>query len=433
MLLSATIASLLFSLASAAPAPSQLVTRNNDVHTNDIVPAVKNVQTGVRPYYLVGNMTDSPLKTKLESCYEDPIKVSHFSISHRGAALQFPEHTVEGINAAAREGAGVIECDVSFTSDRQLVCRHSQCDLHTTTNILTIPSLAAKCTKPFTPASNGTAASANCCTSDITLAEFRSLCGKMDGFNASATTAEYYQKGTPSWRTDLYSTCGTLLTHAEYIDQVNNLGLSFTAEAKEPAVEMPFQGNYTQADFTQQIVDEFKAAKVHPSRVWLQSFLLDDVLRWVQTEPEFGAQAIYLDERTDTPEGYATAVASMANLTAQGVKIIAPSLTYLLAVDNSTNSIVPSTYAKAAKAAGLKIITWSLERSGPLAKVAANQDYYYSTLLRYIKTDGQMMEVVDALAQQVKVLGIFSDWPATVTYYASCMGLKGGFMDGDRN
>jgi glycerophosphoryl diester phosphodiesterase len=24
----------------------------------------------------------------------------------------------------------------------------------------------------------------------------------------------------------------------------------------------------------------------------------------------------------------------------------------------------------------------------------------------------------------VKVLGIFSDWPATVTYYANCMGLK---------
>jgi glycerophosphoryl diester phosphodiesterase len=24
----------------------------------------------------------------------------------------------------------------------------------------------------------------------------------------------------------------------------------------------------------------------------------------------------------------------------------------------------------------------------------------------------------------VKILGIFSDWPATVTYYANCMNLK---------
>jgi glycerophosphoryl diester phosphodiesterase len=32
--------------------------------------------------------------------------------------------------------------------------------------------------------------------------------------------------------------------------------------------------------------------------------------------------------------------------------------------------------------------------------------------------------VIDVLAQQVGVKGIFSDWPATVTYYANCMGLK---------
>lgn len=28
---------------------------------------------------------------------------------------------------------GIVECDVSFTSDRELVCRHSNCDLHFTT------------------------------------------------------------------------------------------------------------------------------------------------------------------------------------------------------------------------------------------------------------------------------------------------------------
>ena len=83
-------------------------------------------------------------------------------------------------------GAGVIECDVTFTKDRQLVCRHSQCDLHTTTNILSVPALAAKCTKPFVPAdpATGRKASAKCCTSDITLAEFRTLTAKMDGFES---------------------------------------------------------------------------------------------------------------------------------------------------------------------------------------------------------------------------------------------------------
>jgi glycerophosphoryl diester phosphodiesterase len=37
--------------------------------------------------------------------------------------------------------------------------------------------------------------------------------------------------------------------------------------------------------------------------------------------------------------------------------------------------------------------------------------------------DGDTFTMLDVLAQKVGVLGIFSDWPATVTYYASCKGL----------
>lgn len=35
-----------------------------------------------------------------------------------------------------------------------------------------------------------------------------------------------------------------------------------------------------------------------------------------------------------------------------------------------------------------------------------------------------MYKALDVLARSVKVLGIFSDWPATVTCCANCMGLK---------
>jgi glycerophosphoryl diester phosphodiesterase len=31
--------------------------------------------------------------------------------------------------------------------------------------------------------------------------------------------------------------------------------------------------------------------------------------------------------------------------------------------------------------------------------------------------------LLDVLATQVGIRGIFSDWPATVTYYANCKGL----------
>jgi glycerophosphoryl diester phosphodiesterase len=369
-------------------------------------------------------MTESPLKQKLLNCSEGPFSTTDFALSHRGAALQFPEHTVQGRAAAARQGAGIIECDITFTKDRQLVCRHSQCDLHTSTNILAIPDLAAKCTQPFTPAHAGAPASALCCTSDLTLAEFKRLCGKQDGFNASATTPhDFLRGGTPDWRTELYDTCGTVTSHAEYIQQVNALGLSFTPETKIPLVPMPFQGDYTQAMFVQQAVDDYRAAGIHPSRVWFQSFQLADILYWLAHEPAFGAQAMYLQERIDD---------APRDLAAQGVRIVAPALPLLLALDRATLRIGPSAYAVAARRAGLEIVTWSLERSGPLAGVAASKDYYYSSVLEGISADGQMYEVLDVLARQVGVMGVFADWPATVVYYANCMGLKGGFADAGR-
>lgn len=100
--------------------------------------------------------------------------------------------------------------------------------------------LAAKCTAPFVPADAavGTDATATCCTSDITLAEFRTLCGKMDASDPSATTVEEYLGGTANFRTDLYSSCGTLMTHAESIDLIGGLGAKFTPELKSPSVEM---------------------------------------------------------------------------------------------------------------------------------------------------------------------------------------------------
>lgn len=37
--------------------------------------------------------------------------------------------------------------------------------------------------------------------------------------------------------------------------------------------------------------------------------------------------------------------------------------------------------------------------------------------------DGDVFKVLDVLAKDVGVIGVFSDWPATTTYYANCMGL----------
>ncbi|WP_335915311.1 glycerophosphodiester phosphodiesterase family protein [Shewanella algae] len=378
---------------------------------------------GPRPLFLVNDMDEGPLKDKLAQCSQGPFYRTDFSIGHRGASMQFPEHTKEAYLAAIDAGAGIVECDVTFTADKQLVCRHSQCDLATTTNILGIPELAAKCRQPFSPAdaANGVNASAECCTSDITLDEFKQLCGKMDGFNPKATTAETFMKGTPDWRTDLYASCGTLMTHAESIALFKEARVKMTPELKAASVPMPFDG-FSQQDYAQKMIDEYQAAGVPAKDVYPQSFNLEDVQYWLANNADFGKQAVYLDDRYDSdssfnPNDLTHWQADMQRLKALGVEIIAPPLWVLVALDDS-GKIVPSAYALAAKEAGLKIITWSLERSGPLAQGGG---WYYQSISDGINNDGDVYQLLDVLAKEVEVLGVFSDWPATVTYYANCM------------
>jgi len=77
------------------------------------------------------------------------------------------------------------------------------------------------------------------------------------------------------------------------------------------------------------------------------------------------------------------------------------------------------------KVLGFGIITWTFERAA-LRQGVSNAGYYYDfdPTGAAIKKDSDMYKALDVLAREVKILGIFSDWPATVTYYANCMGLK---------
>ena len=378
-----------------------------------------SVHLGPRPFWLVDGMDDSPLKERLQACNTDTVEKTDFSIGHRGAPLQFPEHTRESYIAAARMGAGILECDVAFTKDRELVCRHAQDDLHTTTNIVAVPALNAKCTQPFVPAdpATGTPAQAECRTSDITLAEFKSLKGKMDAYNPMATTPEEYLAGTADWRTDLYSSRGTLMTHRESIELFRALGAKFTPELKSPVVTMPFEGDYSQQDYARQMIQDYIDAGVKPEDVWPQSFNLQDVLFWVDEMPEFGRQAVFLDQSESTLVN--ASATYMAYLKSRGVNILAPALWKLLTLD-SQGQIVPSRYAENAREAGLDLIAWTVERSGPLENGGG---WYYQTVTDAINNDGDVLTVIDVLAREVGVIGIFSDWPATTTFYANCMGL----------
>ena len=376
---------------------------------------------GQRPFALIDAMEPSPLKDRLLACRGQTPARTAFSIGHRGAPLMFPEHTIESNVAAARQGAGILECDVTFTADKQLVCRHAQNDLHTTTDILAT-DLAETCVTPFTPASGEDGATAECRTSEITLAQFRELTPKMDAADGAATEVAAYLGGTADWRTDLYSGQATSMTHAGSIALFDRLGADFTPELKTPSVEMPFDG-FTQEDYAQALIDEYEAAGIAPSRVWPQSFNLSDVRYWIENAPEFGAQAVYLIDHYDLdgwdPMDPATWPEPMWAYAEMGVNYVAPPL-WVLVTTNDAGEIVPSRWAEEAKAAGLSIITWTLERSGPLADGGG---WYFQSVADAIDDDGDTYELLHVLAQDVGVAGVFSDWPATVTYYANCFGL----------
>ncbi len=423
-LLSCAITAIALCAATVAPAMAE------DNASNASASSSLPVSLGPRPYFLIDDMDEdnaqsAELKATLEQCaanLEQPTR-SDFSIGHRGAPLMFPEHTRESYLAAARMGAGVLECDVAFTEDKELVCRHSQCDLHGTTNILET-ELAEQCSVPPTFDADGkltNAADVQCCTSDITLAEFKTLEGRMDGVDTSADTLEAYLAGNPRWRTELYADRGTLMSHAESIALFQDLGVKMTPELKTPSVEMPFDG-MSQQDYAQKLIDEYVEAGVPPEDVFPQSFLLDDVRYWVDNT-EFADQAVYLDDRYDV-EGFdvtdpASWEPSMQELADTGVKILAPPMWMLLAEgDSEDRPIVPSVYAEKAMEAGLELIAWSFERSAPLTRDGA---WYHQTIDNVVDNDGDKMVALDVMARDIGVKAVFSDWPAAVTFYANCM------------
>lgn len=417
--------------STTSTAPKTDNTQPNVTVTADKLLANPSLTYGVRPFYLVNDMDAGSVKDKLLSCSNQTPKRTEFSIAHRGATLQFPEHSKESYLAANQMGVGVQECDVAFTKDHELVCRHSDADLHTTTNILATP-LASKCTQNFAPATfdaNGNrlnAATAKCLTSDITLAEFKTLKAKQDGANPNARTVAEYLDGTPKFRTDLYSQNGTLMTLKDALTLFKQMNVKVTPELKEPTISMPHNG-YTYDNYRKQLIDTLKQYNYTADQTIVQSFNINDLKYWIANNPDYAKTAVFLvdDSNFSKDNNYGfkaqdpgTWKYSMAELKAMGIQNLAPA-TFML-VTNNNGKVAPSEFAKQAKAQGFGLITWTIERSGPLANGGG---WYYAGINTITNNDGDVYNLVDVLAKDVGVKGIFSDWPATTTYYANCQGL----------
>jgi glycerophosphoryl diester phosphodiesterase len=212
--------------------------------------------------------------------------------------------------------------------------------------------------------------------------------------------------------------CPLVPTHKESIELIQSHGSYYTPELKTPNVAMPYEGTYTQEDFATQMIQEYIDMGIPPEHVWPQSFLVDDVIFWIETFPEFGEQAVALDG--DDASNSTQVIAFLDLLVENNVNIVAPPMWRLVDPDPDSDVLMKaSEYAMEAKARGIDIITWTLERTAP-----GLIGYYYQSLNGEVElTDGDKFALLYVLSEEVGVLGIFSDWPATVTFYANCMGV----------
>ena len=383
------------------------------------------ISLGPRPAYLVEAMAPGPLQEALRRCATAPPRRSRFSIAHRGAPLQFPEHSREGYLAAAQMGAGVLECDVTFTRDQELVCRHSECDLHQTTDILLRPALAAKCSEPFQPADpeTGREARARCCTSDLNLSEFKRLCARMDQHDPSAVTPEAYLGGGTPWRTQLYrGRCGTVMSHRESITLARGLGLAMTPELKRPARPLP--EGFSRRQLSERFISAYREAEVPLTDLYPQSFERKEIARWRALDPAFAARAVYLEGRVPSrrllPRQRLLLLPLLLPLRRAGIERLAAPL-WMLAEASAEGALRVSPYGALAAELGFELIAWTLERSPPRSR--RGRDWYYQGLEEVLTRDGDLFTLLHLLRHELPLIGVFSDWPATVSYYASCPAL----------
>ncbi len=187
----------------------------------------------------------------------------------------------------------------------------------------------------------------------------------MDASNPSATTAKGYLGGTASFRTDLYNSRGTLLTLRESIALNKKLGVKHTPELKSGNPQRLQTSVRRPGSLRAEDDRRVQGRRREPEgRVPAVASMCATCCTGSRTSRASASRRCTLDDVDSVVAGLSAPDAwkSSSSSRKQGVKIIAPPIGVLLAV-NSDDEIVPSQYALDIKSFGFDIITWSFERA----------------------------------------------------------------------
>mmetsp|Transcript_26224 Transcript_26224/g.67441 ORF Transcript_26224/g.67441 Transcript_26224/m.67441 type:complete len:524 (+) Transcript_26224:188-1759(+) len=385
------------------------------------------------------------------------------SIAHRGAVALAPEHTMLGYQMALDMGAAYVECDVAVSSDDVLVCRHSMCDLHTTTDILKggHDDLAAKCSQPFQPASGDTPASVKCCTYDFTYAELATLCMTTDeSTDPTATEAATYTVGPPSWRSNAFVTksgaCHKIPKHKDVSRWLIDNGAHAIPELKDTASNDTQQYLSSAGKSVEGLADMLMAELMEVGYIqtmsnassglgWadpsapkavMQTFDREVAKYWKSLPNALPVCYLYENSDVCDPANCGTAEV-VTELLEMGVEVIGPPIWDLVQSEGHQMKPTPRATMLTDMKAGLT--PWTLERSGCPGGAAGIPDYagpcgwYYQGLEGVSAHEyADVLLMMYTLFHEVGVNGAFSDFPLTTTVFANCVPELEGVMEADK-
>jgi glycerophosphoryl diester phosphodiesterase len=460
--------------------PSTVSHYINCVHMKDRYTDGTNnvVDFGPRPWYLADRLLDRSTGTESPSlASSDPQRTNKLkelqnklswdscpgshernleSMALGGAAMQFPRNSKVAFVAAARMGAGKLGCEVTFSKDGHLVCREQQCDLHYTTDILLNPdhsSLKDKCNITF--AAGG---GAKCCTTDFDLDELKTLCATMNMATETSATnvGEYLKLSESGWRTTIYQDghCSPVMAHTEFIQLASSLNVAIVSELKDGEYSTV---THTNPEFSLKLGDKNNAAEAfladldnfEVKSLYPQSMDKEHVKSFLNNPKGVNAVFRYgpgLKNGYDTWSNTYKAIFDELKALTPPVKYASVAMNELLIANDeygvSFRMTDPAKYFQENK---INIFVWTFDawkaRSATCYASGAVDErwhWYHGQCLSegqfyagecsrgsqckwIVYKDADELLILHALFTDAKVMAVFSEWPATVSHYTSCI------------
>jgi glycerophosphoryl diester phosphodiesterase len=373
----------------------------------------------LRPHPLLATALATAVAAMLSACGGDSPKdlqnpgaswpASPAVAGHRGASALRPEHTLAAYQKAIEDGADIIEPDLVSTKDGVLVARHEN-DISGTTNVATASQFAARKTTKLIDGIPVT----GWFTEDFTLAELKTLRARERiPANRPANTAFDGQFEVP--------TLQEVIDLVKRESEARNKTIGIYPETKHPtyfkAIGLPLE---------KRLVDQLVASgyRGKAAAVYIQSFETANLKELRRLTEMRIVQLIDNPKNAPAPNGAprnapydfvaAGSTRTYADLvTPAGLReiaayadVVAPYKEVIIARTAANELGTATSFVADAKAAGLKVHTWTLRPENPFLPVSLRKPDVTSASQR-----GDSIAEITAYLK-AGIDGFFTDDPA---------------------